>query len=325
MARRHSGITCAVIVISCSFFLAACVTTGSQDELRHDADRAVSSSNTSPNIKGEKKRAKIIPNVITSEPDGYPADRDVSTIPDAVVRYEPRTQAGNRSPYKVAGKTYRVIKNPQDYRKRGKASWYGTKFHGRDTANGERYDMFAMTAASPELPIPSYVRVTNLANSLEVVVRVNDRGPFKAGRIIDLSYAAAKKLGYHNQGTADVEVAYLDNQSDEMKAQALSSGDAKGNPTPQHYDEVFSDFSPGRTWFQIGAYSSLQNADRVMDAIENSIDIGTVLFTSDLNTVSLYKVRVGPIRTKDEGFRIYRKLAGLGYETPKLIFDVLAD
>ena len=126
-------------------------------------------------------------------------------VPDAVPRKEALHRYANR-PYKVMGKRYTPATRIKPFRQRGHASWYGKKFHGRKTASGERYDMYKMTAAHPTLPIPSYVRVTNLENERSVVVRVNDRGPFLRGRVIDLSYTAAKKLDYIRQGSARVEV-----------------------------------------------------------------------------------------------------------------------
>lgn len=143
----------------------------------------------------------------TAERDRGPSGEvDVSKIADAVPIYEPVRAAGNRSPYTVLGRTYAIDFSESQYRATGIASWYGEKFHGRRTSNGEVYDMYSMTAAHKTLPIPSYLRVTNPANGRSVVVRVNDRGPFHDDRVVDLSYAAAKKLGYHTQGTAMVEL-----------------------------------------------------------------------------------------------------------------------
>lgn len=127
-------------------------------------------------------------------------------LKDAKPKWEPRTRAGNAPSYKVLGKHYRTLTTAQGYQRRGIASWYGRKFHGKKTANGEKYDMYAMTAAHKSLPIPSYVRVRNLNNGKEAIVRINDRGPFVDSREIDLSYAAAFKLGVFSSGTAPVEV-----------------------------------------------------------------------------------------------------------------------
>jgi rare lipoprotein A len=126
-------------------------------------------------------------------------------VPDAVPRVEPLHRYANR-PYRVFGKDYRPLASLQPFRQRGMASWYGKRFHGKPTSSGEKYDMYRMTAAHPTLPIPSYARVTNLANGRSVVVRINDRGPFHAGRVIDLSYVAAHRLGYIGAGSAQVEV-----------------------------------------------------------------------------------------------------------------------
>ena len=138
-------------------------------------------------------------------PDYVP---DVDAIPEPEVRVEPRARTGNKD-YSVLGKRYRVLDSAADYVEQGGASYYGNKFHGRRTSSGEVYDMYAFTAAHKTLPLPSYARVTNLDNGKSVVVKVNDRGPFHPGRVIDLSYAAAVKLGYREKGTARVEVRAL--------------------------------------------------------------------------------------------------------------------
>ncbi len=135
---------------------------------------------------------------------------DVSTIPNAVPKMEPLSASGNPESYVQGGKRYWVIPNPYNYKETGLASWYGVKFQGKQTSSGETYDMYKMTAAHKTLPLPTFVRVTNLANNNTIVVRVNDRGPFKDDRIIDLSYAAAKKLGISNGGTGQVEVKVID-------------------------------------------------------------------------------------------------------------------
>ncbi len=139
--------------------------------------------------------------------DGPPANppRYLAQMPDATPRWEPLHRFANR-PYEVSGKKYTPFTELRAYRKRGVASWYGKRFHGKRTSSGERYDMYLMTAAHPVLAIPSYARVTNLENGRSVVVRVNDRGPFHDGRLIDLSYAAASKLGFVEAGSARVEV-----------------------------------------------------------------------------------------------------------------------
>jgi len=155
-------------------------------------------------------------------PDYIP---DVDSIPEPVVRNEPRARTGNRG-YSVLGKRYEVLDSPHGYLEKGGASYYGNKFHGRRTSSGEVYDMYAFTAAHKSLPLPSYARVTNLDNGKSVVVRVNDRGPFHSNRIIDLSYAAAVKLGYRDRGTARVEVRALTAGEDAALAVAPAEASA---------------------------------------------------------------------------------------------------
>ena len=130
---------------------------------------------------------------------------NLERVADAVPRSEPLHKFANR-PYEALGKRYVPMTSVQPFRQSGLASWYGKRYHGQKTSSGETYDMYAMTAAHPTLPIPSYVRVTNVANRKSVVVRINDRGPFKSERVIDLSYVAAYKLGFIQSGQARVEV-----------------------------------------------------------------------------------------------------------------------
>jgi rare lipoprotein A len=167
------------------------------------------------------------------EPDTVPSDiPDVDRIPEPTPRSEPKSRYGNRS-YSVLGKRYRVLESAEGYDETGIASYYGKKFHGRRTSNLEVYDMYAFTAAHKTLPLPSYARVTNLDNGRSIVVRINDRGPFHPGRIIDLSYAAAVKLGYRDQGTARVEVKGLASPDDDASEHdgMLASASAPP-PTP---------------------------------------------------------------------------------------------
>ncbi len=164
-----------------------------------------------PAVEDPTKRGDYVagglyaPHIQDSAPDEIV---DVDAIPEPEVKDEPRSRVGNRS-YAVLGKRYQVRDSAEGYVEEGMASYYGKKFHGRLTSNQEVYDMYAFSAAHKSLPLPSYVRVTNLANGKSVVVRVNDRGPFHAGRVIDLSFAAATKLGFTKQGTAKVEVRAL--------------------------------------------------------------------------------------------------------------------
>jgi len=151
------------------------------------------------------------PGVPDRTPDHIP---DIRCIPEPIVTNEPRSAIGNRSPYTVQGRQYQVLARADGYVERGLASYYGTKFHGRLTSNREVYDMYAFTAAHKTLPLPSFARVTNLDNGRSVIVRVNDRGPFHSGRVIDLSYAAAVQLDIVRRGTGRVEVRALTPDAD---------------------------------------------------------------------------------------------------------------
>ncbi len=162
---------------------------------------------------------------VKSGDDGFPETAvipaDIRSIPDAMPKVEPRARYGNPADYEVLGEHYFVLHSAAGYRERGRASWYGTKFHGKRTSSGEPYDMFGMTAAHKTLPLPTYVRVTNLGNGKTVVVKVNDRGPFHQGRIIDLSYAAATKLDILAGGSAEVEVEAIDPAMEPASAPAM--------------------------------------------------------------------------------------------------------
>lgn len=220
--------------------------------------------------------------------DGAPdRDIDVSLIPDAVPKVEPITSAGNKSPYVVFGRTYHVLPESRGYQQRGGASWYGTKFHGRKTSNGETYDMYAMTGAHKSLPIPSYVQVTNLKNGRKVIVRINDRGPFHSSRIIDLSYVAAKKLGYDQHGTSDVEVVAIDpvkfqHNSVEVPRMAFQRPKT-GAPLP------------GKTFLQAGAFSARASAEEKRVSLSRSTGYPVEVRESRVNGRTLFKVLVGPI------------------------------
>lgn len=211
---------------------------------------------------------------------------DLSHVPDAVPRPEVRTRAGNSNPYTVLGQTYYLLDDERDYKERGIASWYGKKFHGRRTSNGEVYDMYAMTAAHKKLPIPSYVRVTNLDNGREVVVRVNDRGPFHEGRIIDLSYAAAQRLGFADRGVAPVEVEII---IPEQLAASLDNASV---------DNAVVE-AAGDTYLQVGAFSSEAAAQSQARHVAELTGHPVVINRLD-GASTLYRVRVGPFTDTDQ-------------------------
>lgn len=189
-------------LITLLFFvtLTACTTTGTQSGQTKQAGR----SHGKQTIHN-KSSTRVYP----QGRDGAPSGPLPTHFQKVKPKYEPYSRYGNPSSYAVDGHTYRVMRSTQGYKTRGLASWYGTKFHSQRTSSGEKYDMYAMTAAHKTLPIPSYVRVKNLKNGRVAVVKINDRGPFHANRVIDLSYAAAIKLGIYPNGTAPVEVEAL--------------------------------------------------------------------------------------------------------------------
>jgi len=257
--------------------------------------------------------------------DGTPlALRDPNNIADAVPRRDTITGAGNRSPYTILGETYYLMSTGRGFKQRGIGSWYGTKFHGKKTANGEDYDVYSMTAAHKTLPIPCYVRVTNLENGRRAVVRVNDRGPFVGDRVIDLSYAAATKLGYANKGTALLELEYIDTNNIVGPTFAVASvptsvppvtAPLKPSPyyvsrpnstTPQPLPPAVAKtplqlqsqpqsqpIAAGTLrYLQAGAFSNYDAAHQLADKLQRELN-RAVYVNSD--KPKLYRVHVGPI------------------------------
>jgi rare lipoprotein A len=222
----------------------------------------------------------------------------IDKIPDAVPKTEPRSRKGNPPFYEVYGTRYHVMATSDGYHERGVASWYGKQFHGGSTSNGERYDMYAMSAAHKTLPLPSYVQVTNLKNGKSVVVRVNDRGPFVANRLIDLSYSAAVKLDMVREGTTLVDV------------RALSGVDDA--PAAVGTDELF---------VQAGAFAEEANAQRLLARLR-AAGIGVAFIRrDDHNGRTLYRVRVGPVPSVDEFDRVVAELRGVGVNDARLATD----
>lgn len=236
------------------------------------------------------------------KPNDWGPDKeiDMSHVPDAVPRYENRTIAGNKNPYTVLGKTYFLMEDERAYAERGKASWYGFKFNGERTSNGELYDMFAMTGAHKTLPIPSYVRVTNLDNRNSVVVRINDRGPFHEGRIIDLSYAAAQRLGITRVGTGNVEVEVVVPEGDprpplRKRKQDVAARDA-GMVSQAETGGISADSKlPDGTYLQIAAFGVEKSAKQFAASVKSKLKFPVVIsVTKEPN--KLYRVRVGPFK-----------------------------
>ena len=275
-------------------------------------------------------------NVVRSQPgldinrahkDGAPWwDVDVNKIPDAT----PTVHTGNykANPYTVLGKTYYPMQDSRNYRAEGTASWYGTKFHGQNTANGELYDLYGMSAAHKTLPLPAYVRVTNLANGRSVILRVNDRGPFYSDRIIDLSYAAAKKLGYAEIGTAHVRVEGIDPQQwwaqrgqtppmvlkepQVAQTQAIPASTGRveqWTPPPQQHAapvvpvQVAGNNVPagsGGSFLQVGAFANPDAAELLRSKLSSMVSAPVFISSIVRNQQTLHRVRLGPINSQGE-------------------------
>jgi rare lipoprotein A len=211
-------------------------------------------------------------------------------VHDAVPKGEPLARYGNHSPYTVLGKTYKVLPSSKGYHEKGIASWYGSKFHGRRTSSGELYDMHLATAAHKSLPLPTYAEVTNLDNGRKMIVKINDRGPFHKDRIIDLSYAAAIKLGVDQTGTARIDVRAINIKRPKSAEVKVADG----------------------TFLQVGAFSKRKTAE----------NLAGKMLAAQLKPVSvkksrgLYKVWIGPYASEVEIQASMRRVVELGYESP---------
>ncbi|BBF87735.1 rare lipoprotein A precursor [Aquitalea magnusonii] len=213
-----------------------------------------------------------------------PADHipvNLNLVPDAVPQTEPLIKSANQ-PYTAMGMSFRPDTSEKPFRATGLASWYGKQFHGRKTTSGEKYDMFAMTAAHPTLPIPSYVRVTNAANGKSVIVRINDRGPFHKNRAMDLSYAAAYKLGFIKQGSAKVNIE---------RVWPVAGGEAVASNSP----EIRQEDNP--RYLQLGSFNKLANAEALLKKMLDEMDDHYDAKLGIVNQQGNYKVRLGPFPT----------------------------
>ncbi|QZI71461.1 septal ring lytic transglycosylase RlpA family protein [Pseudomonas protegens] len=273
--------------------------------------------------------------------DGAPWwDVDVSRIPDATPTLHTGPYKAN--PYTVLGKTYFPIQESKNYVASGTASWYGTKFHGQNTANGEVYDLYGMSAAHKTLPLPSYVKVTNLDNNRSVILRVNDRGPFYSDRIIDLSYAAAKKLGYAETGTARVKVEGIDPQqwwaqrgrpaplmlNEPQVAQnsapviTASAGTVEQwTPPPQQHAAAVVPVPVKNTaaaasgqYLQVGAFANPDAAELLRSKLSSMVSAPVFISSIVRNQQTLHRVRLGPFGTPGEAQQAQNsvRLANLG-------------
>ena len=237
-------------------------------------------------------------------PIGGPSRAELLRVPDPVPNPEPRSRYGNPPTYVVFGQRYRTLQTSRGYVERGIASWYGRKFHKRLTSSREPYDMFAMTAAHRSLPLPTYVRVTHLENGASAVVRVNDRGPFHPGRIIDLSYAAAVKLGIADTGSGPVEVRAIE-----------LGGDGRSRPPPS------TTSAPGRYFVQVGAYGSKRNAAKAYTLAKRlRPGLASLRWVEDEDRI-IHLVRIGPLSGADETDRVLERLNAAGVRNARVVIE----
>jgi rare lipoprotein A len=233
------------------------------------------------------------------------AQLDISKLVEPVPKVEPHSLYGNKSPYSVRGRSYRVLPSARGYDQRGIASFYGNKFHGYKTSSLETYDMYAFSAASTTLPLPSYARVTNLQNGNSVIVRVNDRGPFHEGRVIDLSFAAAVKIGIWPKGTGLVEVVGID----------------PSDPAPELAREVVVTASPSGIFLQVGAFSDAGNAQRLAQRMRDA-NLGAVQLSDVLvNGQRIYRVRIGPLSDVNRADQISERVERMGLPKPRVAVE----
>ena len=232
---------------------------------------------------------------------------DADKIRNAIPANEPFSRYGNPESYTVMGKTYRVLKSNQGFVQKGNASWYGTKFHGRKTSSGEDYNMYAMTAAHKSLPLPTYVEVRHTGNCKKVIVKVNDRGPFHEGRIIDLSYAAATKLGITGTGTGPVEIRAINTSGLDLNTSAVV---------------VPSAVQPsGKIHVQVAAFKAAEQAERVATELRDKRFQSVRVYAGREDGKKMYRVRIGPIPNMDLAYRVLRNLNNIGHNTASVLLD----
>ncbi len=256
-----------------------------------------------------------------SPKDGPP--RSGSVMPrdlpdDPVPRKEPKSRYGNGPYYEALGKRYEVMDSSYGYQERGVASWYGNKFHGRQTSSHERYDMYAMTAAHKALPLPTYVRVRNLRNHKSVIVRVNDRGPFVANRIIDLSYSAALRLDMIRQGTSLVEVTAISfDKPPDPPPVARASIEVK----PDKTKAIVPEKTEADVYVQVGAFGDAENARRRFALLRRG-GVGNAFVLEDYSqSPALYRVRIGPIADVVQYDSLVARLQNLGISETHLVTE----
>ncbi len=312
MMKRES-----LLVLSIALALGACSTT--QKAEKQQSAAPIVDAVAGPSGKSASAPPATGGGYLPGDGPGTDAP-NLDNIPDAVPKAEPLHRYANR-PYTALGKTYTPLQTTGNYKERGIASWYGKKFNGQRTSIGETYNMYEMTAAHPTLPIPSYARVTNVANGKSVIVRINDRGPFLHERIMDLSYAAAYKLGFINTGSAEVEVESIAAgsapatgvvETAAVKIEPLTVTPIAPVAAPIPVDTVGS--SNGKIFLQLGAFKSAQGAESFLAKMNAELgDSGKQLKLYEKN--GLTRVHLGPYANESEARDAASKLASkLGFK-----------
>ncbi|TQV73976.1 septal ring lytic transglycosylase RlpA family protein [Aliikangiella marina] len=236
---------------------------------------------------------------------------DWARVKQVTPKPEPRSRYGNPPSYEQNGITYTLLASADNYKQKGVASWYGTKFHGRRTSSGETYDMFKMTAAHKTLPIPVYARVRNLDNGKEIVVKINDRGPFAKNRIIDLSYAAAHELGMAEAGTANVEVETI--SFSESRATRVARSEQPTDSDHNHANK--------KRYVQVGAYSNHKTAQKLAKVLDREIRLPVKITSVWSNKKKLYRVRIGPVPSQQTAEELVATLDIKELGKPKIVYQ----
>ncbi|MGA0588778.1 septal ring lytic transglycosylase RlpA family protein [Dyella sp. KRB-257] len=311
--RRLQGallLATALLLAGCAGHQARPAHTGGTSGTRHASGTSRTRAGDAFHDDIRKGQASRYRDRSDSVPTGNPPD--VSKLVEPTPRWEPRSAYGNKSPYTVLGHTYRVLPSARGYVERGIASFYGNKFHGYKTSSLENYDMYQFSAAHKTLPLPSYARVTNLANGKSVIVRINDRGPFHANRLIDLSYAAAVKIGIWPKGTGMVEVRAIDPAHPDDVPPAGEPRAANPVPVAGTVPSIY---------LQVGAFTDASNAERLAQRLR-AAHLGQVrVLRLQSSGRSIRRVRVGPLPDAERADEVARRIEAMGLPAPQLAVD----
>ncbi|WP_419481507.1 septal ring lytic transglycosylase RlpA family protein [Dokdonella sp.] len=307
---RGRSLAARLPVLACLVLLAACASHGPRPEAPAGAAGKGAAGHHDDTSRSQSERYRQSRD---GGPDGPPFD--VSKIAEPVPRAEPRARYGNKPVYSVRGKTYRVLDDPAGYVARGTASWYGSKFHGYLTSSFEPYDMYAFSAAHKTLPLPCYARVTNLDNGKSVIVRVNDRGPFHDDRLIDLSYAAAVKIGVWPNGTAPVEVRVVDPGAPPSRSTLVTD-----SPEPAVTQGAGA---TALIYLQLGSFGERANAERLAARARAAGLAPVGIEPVRAGSRTLHRVRVGPLADSVAADALAARAAALGFDAPRVAHETV--